>query len=69
MTRKDRVALAISALYSLFPLAVLGSGGSDAPIAAAFFVSPVVAYWGYRFVKGDISFIKTDEEQRDCGSA
>lgn len=65
MTKKDRIALAVSALYSLIPLGILGSGGSDAPLAAAAYISPVVAYWGYRFVKGDISFIKTEEEKKE----
>jgi hypothetical protein len=65
VNKKDRIAVAISVLYSLIPLGILGSGGSEAPLAAAFYVSPVVAYWGYRFVKGDISFIKTDEGKKD----
>lgn len=58
MSKKDRVAIVISILYFLFPLAVLLGGGSDAPINAIVSLSPLIAYWGYRFIKNDISFLK-----------
>jgi len=58
MSKKDRVAIVVSFLYLLFPLAVLLDGASDAPIAAIIFLSPLIMYWGYRFIKNDISFIK-----------
>ncbi|NYT73371.1 hypothetical protein HZU72_13150 [Halomonas sp. QX-2] len=58
MNKKDRIAIVVSILYFLFPLAVLFEGSSDAPIAALVFMSPLIAYWGYRFIKNDISFLK-----------
>jgi len=58
MSKKDRIAIVVSILYFLFPLAVLFDGARDAPIAAIVFMSPLIAYWGYRFIKGDISFLK-----------
>lgn len=55
MSKKDRVAIVISALYFLFPLVVLIDGE---PVGMIVFTSPLIAYWGYRFVKNDISFLK-----------
>jgi len=59
MSKKDRIAIVISVLYFGFPLAVLFSGKSDAFVATLVFISPLIAYWGYRFIKNDISFIKS----------
>jgi len=63
MSRKDRIAIVVSILYFLFPLVVLFDGASDAPIAALVFTSPLIAYWGYRFIKNDISFLKNSEKE------
>ena len=60
MSKKDRIAIVVSVLYFLFPLALLFDDASDAPIVAIVFISPLIAYWGYRFIKGDISFLKND---------
>ena len=60
MTKKDRIALVISALYFLIPLGQLVGKGSDGPLLALIFIAPLIAYWGYRFIRGNISFIKTD---------
>jgi hypothetical protein len=54
VSRKDRIALVISALYSLFPLVVIFEGKPAGVILA---MLPLLVYWGYRFIKGDISFI------------
>lgn len=54
MKKKDRIAISLSALYLLWPLFLLFSNFPEACVA---FLAPLVAYWGYRFVKGDISFI------------
>lgn len=59
MNRKDRIAVVVSALYLLFPVAVLVSGD---PAPAVVFCAPVILYWGYRFIKGDISFIRGGQE-------
>lgn len=56
MTKKDRIALVISVLYLFLPLSI-AFGGGDGPEMALFMVAVLVAYWGYRFIKGDISFI------------
>jgi hypothetical protein len=59
MCKKDRVAIVISTLYFLFPLAVLIEGD---PGAMILLMSPLIAYWGYRFVKNDISFFKKSDQ-------
>lgn len=57
MSKKDRIAIVVSVLYFLFPLAVLFSGARDAPVEAIVCISPLILYWGYRFIKGNISFL------------
>jgi len=54
MNKKDRIAVAISVLYALFPLFVLIDGDEE---AAFIFFIPIVAYWAFRFVQNDISFV------------
>ena len=53
MSKKDRIASAISVLYMFFPLIVM----FKEPQIALIFTIPVVIYWGYRFIKNDISFL------------
>ena len=55
MTKKDRIAIAISVVYLLVPLALIFGGAK--PAAGLLFLAPIVIYWAYRFAKGDISFI------------
>lgn len=55
MDKKDRIAVAISALYLLFALLPLVNGE---PAGFLVFLVPLVGYWGWRFAKGDISFLK-----------
>ncbi len=62
MNKKDRIAVVISIVYFLFPLGILFDGGNGAPIVALIFTSPLIAYWGYRFIKNDISFLKIIEK-------
>jgi len=64
MTKKDRVAIVVSTLYLAFPLVLTIDPASEIPAAPIFLLVPLVAYWGYRFIKGDISFLKggADEE-------
>lgn len=59
MVKKDRIAVVVSFVYLLFPVFLLFDGELGAFII---FLLPVILYWGYRFIKGDISFIKM---QRD----
>ena len=62
MNKKDRVAIVISALYFLFPLVVLFGGE---PGGMIILMSPLIAYWGYRFVKNDISFLKKNGNEEE----
>ena len=61
MNRKDRIAVVISVIYFLWPLFIVAGGVSNDDELGSVFVLmvPLIAYWGYRFIKGDISFIKT----------
>ena len=54
MSKKDRIALVISAIYMLFPITVLFGGKPDAVVIV---ILPLLIYWGYRFIKNDISFL------------
>lgn len=58
MSKKDRIAVVLSILYLLIPISALVSndGGS-----AVFFLVLLIGYWGYRFIKNDISFLKIKE--------
>lgn len=64
MNRKDRIAIVVSILYFLIPLMILADGGRDAPVAAIVFSSPLIVYWGYRFIKDDIGFVKSSGGDR-----
>ncbi len=59
MVRKDRIAVVVSFVYSLLPVAMLFEGELGAFII---FLLPVILYWGYRFIKGDISFIRMQDD-------
>lgn len=61
MSRKDRIAIVLSISYLLIPLGILADGSGGAPVVAIVFSSPLIAYWGYRFVNGNISFFKINE--------
>jgi len=56
LNKRDRIAVALSAIYMLFPLVLIFGGTFPARGVVA--LVPLLAYWGYRFVKNDISFIK-----------
>ena len=65
MTKKDRIALVLSVL-ALFPgTSILDVFGFKFSISLTIIISLLMAYWGYRFVQDDISFINTDESQDD----
>src|SRR3990167_9882524 len=51
MNKKDRIAVVLSILYLFLPLSIVGGGGEGPEIALGM-VAVLVAYWGYRFIKG-----------------
>lgn len=54
MNKKDRIALVVSALYGLLPISAIMAWEPGGFIATSI---PLVIYWGYRFIKNDISFL------------
>ena len=60
MTKKDRIAIVVSVIYLLLPISAMVSGAWQEGII---FLLPVLIYWGYRFIKGDISFIGKKDGQ------
>lgn len=61
MTKKDRIAIVVSIAWFLFALAFAMS--SNAYFSVFLIVaSPVLLYWGYRFIKNDISFLNIRDE-------
>lgn len=65
MSKKDRISIASSSLYILFPLFfIIGSfhGNEKGDIQALFIgfmlLVFLVIYWGVRFIKNDIGFLK-----------
>ena len=62
MTKKDRIALVISVL-ALFPgTTILGMLGFKFSMSLTIVVALLMAYWGFRFVQDDISFINVDDD-------
>ena len=61
MNKKDRIAVVLSILYLFLPLSIVGGGGEGPEIALGM-VAVLVAYWGYRFIKGDMSFLKRRDD-------
>ena len=57
MTKKDRIALVLTAPFLIASILFLIQGSSIVANVAVS-LAPVVVYWGYRFIKGDISFMK-----------
>jgi len=56
MSKVDRVAIILSILYGIFLLILEDSRVvTDAPALMLFL--PVIGYWIYRFIQGDISFL------------
>ena len=55
MTKKDRIAIVLTIPCLIGSILSLIDGYTE---DAAVFLAPVVVYWGYRFIKGDISFMK-----------
>ena len=57
MTKKDRIAVVLSLIYALLLIALVLGGLK--PVAGFVFSFPIYIYWGYRFIRNDISFIGT----------
>ncbi|MDY0117574.1 MAG: hypothetical protein RBR59_08360 [Sulfurimonadaceae bacterium] len=53
MSKKDRISIVVSAIYFMLPLATLLDGSG---VDFIVFTVPLILYWGYRFIKNDISF-------------
>ena len=58
MTIKDRIAIVLTAPFLIASILFLIQGGSSIVANVAVSLAPVIVYWGYRFIKGDISFMK-----------
>ena len=69
MNKQDRIAIVVSAIYSLIPLLVLIDGIRDGHAGVIAFLVPLIAYWGYRFIKGDISFLEGSGDLKRTGEA
>lgn len=55
MNTKDKIAITISVIYSVFSLLVLVNEGLPESVIL---IIPLVLYWEYRRLKDDISFLK-----------
>lgn len=61
MSKKDRIAVVFSIMY--FCTIVLPAGLDFIGYGIFFFFSTVLmVYWGYRFIKNDISFLNIKED-------
>lgn len=58
MSKKDRIAVVLSILTLFIPIALFIDGE---PGPALFMLALLLGYWGYRFIKNDISFLKIKE--------
>ncbi|MCL7423445.1 MAG: hypothetical protein M8364_21375 [Methylobacter sp.] len=63
MNKKDRIAIVVSIVYMFFPLILIAAKGMRSLPGALLVTLPVVIYWGYRFIKGDISFIGSNNDK------
>lgn len=59
MNKKDRIAVVFSIVYFF---TVVLPAGLDFIGYGIFFSTILMAYWGYRFIKNDISFINIKED-------
>lgn len=59
MTKKDRIAIVATAFYLLLPLKHLMDGRESEFLILLIFI---LAYWSYRFIKNDISFLGSHKD-------
>lgn len=66
MNKKDRIAIVTSVIYTLFCILAGASTNPEKSGAMLFifisFMLPLFVYWGYRFIKNDISFLKMKDD-------
>jgi len=62
MNRKDRIAVVITIFWLLFGSVTISNAGTEIHPPHFFIVLGVLCYWSYRFIKDDISFIKTEDK-------
>jgi len=60
MSKKDRIAIVVSTLYFLFPLALFFGELSGAQSVSILLLIPLVIYWGTRFIRNNISFLEVN---------
>ena len=58
MTKKDRIAIVLTIPFLIAIVLRIMQGGYGMAAEVGMIVAPVVVYWGYRFIKDDISFMK-----------
>ena len=69
MTKKDRIAVSISVAWLFLGIMSAISSNDWGPFAAFPFL--LVIYWGYRFIKNDISFLQRSPKttnEKDIGT-
>ena len=54
MDKKDPIAAVLSVLYIIVPILFVDNREDELALISVFLL---VAYWGYGFINGDISFI------------
>lgn len=59
MNKKDRIAVVVSVVY-IFGLVLPTAFNSSVRTILYFLL--LVCYWGYRFIKNDISFLKMKDD-------
>ncbi len=63
MNKKDRIAVVFSIAYGVITISLTASANRDAGALFLLTNIPLFAYWGYRFIKGDISFVGGKDDQ------
>jgi len=62
MSKKDRIAIVISVL-ALFPGTIILDANGLKLLGAFVIVGGIlIAYWGFRFIQGDISFLQQNKD-------
>ena len=63
MNKKDRIAIVITFGYLIFGIVLLiDSSRGDRSLMFLICVVPLLVYWGYRFIKGNISFLNQNSD-------
>jgi len=63
MSKKDRIAIVFSLIPAMFAILLFASAKTDEDRLIGFFIMVGIAiYWGFRFIKNDISFLANKED-------